>query len=35
MQWKMPWDKKGINNEIMQLKTFNRANKENFQIIKF
>ena len=31
----MPWDKKGINNEIMQLKTFNRANKENFQIIKF
>ena len=31
----MPWDKKGINNEKMQLKTFNRANKENFQRIEF
>ena len=31
----MPWDKKGINNEIMQLKTFNRAGKENLLIIKF
>ena len=32
---KMPWDRKGINNEIMQLKTFNRADKESFLIIKF
>ena len=31
----MPWDRKGINNEIMQLKTFNRADKESFLIIKF
>ena len=28
----MPWDKKRINNEIMQLKTFNRAGKENLLI---
>ena len=32
---KIPWDRKGINNETMQLKTFNRAEKENFLIIKF
>ena len=31
----MPWDKKGINNEIIQLKTFNRAGKENLLMIKF
>ena len=31
----MPWDRKGISNEIMQLKTFNRAAKENLLIIKF
>ena len=31
----MPWDRKGINNEIMQLKTFKRAGKENLFIIKF
>ena len=31
----MPWDRKGINNEIMQLKTFNGAGKENLLIIKF
>ena len=30
----MPWDKKGINNEIIQLKTFNRAGKENLLMIK-
>ena len=30
----MPWDQKGINNEIMQLKRFNKASKENL-IIKF
>ena len=35
MQWKMSWDKKRINNEIMQLKTFNSAGKENLLIIKF
>ena len=28
-------DQKGINNEIMQLKTFNRAGKKNLLIIKF
>ena len=31
----MPWDRKGNNNEIMQLKTFKRAGKENIFIIKF
>ena len=31
----MPWDRKGINNEIMQLKTFNGAGKENLLLIKF
>ena len=31
----MPWDKKGINNEIMQLKTFHGAGKENLLMIKF
>ena len=31
----MSWDKKRINNEIMQLKTFNSAGKENLFIIKF
>ena len=31
----MPWDRKGINNEILQLKTFNGAGKENLLIIKF
>ena len=31
----MPWDRKGINNKIMQLKTFKRAGKENLHIIKF
>ena len=31
----MPWDRKGINNEIMQLKTFDRAGKENLFIINF
>ena len=31
----MPWDRKGINNEIVKLKTFNRAGKENLLIIKF
>ena len=31
----MSWDKKRINNEIMQLKTFNSAGKENLLIIKF
>ena len=30
----MSWDKKRINNEIMQLKTFNSAGKENLLIIK-
>ena len=31
----MPWERKAINNEIMQLKTFNGAGKEYFLIIKF
>ena len=31
----MPWDRKGINNEIMQFKTFNGAGIENLLIIKF
>ena len=31
----MAWDRKGINNEIIQLKTFNRAGKENLLTIKF
>ena len=31
----MPRDRKGINNEIMQLKTFNGAGKENLLVIKF
>ena len=31
----MPWDRKGINNEIMQLKLFNRAGKEKLLIINF
>ena len=31
----MPWDRKRINNEIMQLKAFNRAGKENLLIVKF
>ena len=31
----MPWDRKVINNEIMQLKTFHGAGKENLLIIKF
>ena len=31
----MPWDRKRINNEIMQLKTFNGAVKENLLIITF
>ena len=31
----MPWDRKGIDNKTMQLKTFNRAGKENILIIKF
>ena len=31
----MPWYKKGINIEIMQLKTFKRVGKENLLIIKF
>ena len=34
-QWNMPWDRKGINNEIMQFKTFNGAGIENLLIIKF
>ena len=31
----MQWDRKGINNEIMQLKAFDRAGKENLFIINF
>ena len=31
----MPWNRKEINNEIMQLKTFNGTGKENLLIIKF
>ena len=31
----MPSDRKGINNEIMQLKTFNKVGKENLLTIKF
>ena len=31
----MSWNRKGINNKTMQLKTFNRAGKENLLIIKF
>ena len=31
----MPWDRKLINNDIMQLKTFNRAGKEILLLIKF
>ena len=31
----MPWDRKGINNEIMQLETFNGNDKKDILIIKF
>ena len=31
----MPWDRKRINDEIMQLKTFNGSDKENLLIMKF
>ena len=31
----MSWDKKGISNEIMQSKTFNRTDKANLLMIKF
>ena len=35
MELKMPLDRKGINKEIMQLKTFNRAGKEIFLLLSF
>ena len=31
----MTYDRKGVKNEIMELKTFNGAGKENLLIIKF
>ena len=31
----MPWNRKGINNEIIQLKKFKKVGKESFLIIKF
>ena len=31
----MPWERKAINNEIMQLKRFNGTGKENLLISKF
>ena len=31
----MTYDRKGVNNEIMELKTFSGAGKENLFIIKF
>ena len=31
----MPWDRKGINNEIVKLKTFNKSGKEILLVIKF